>query len=75
MSKDRSLSKVIGVQKEFLQGRFDCIDISIDSVLVSHMTYHAAAGEGDAHYVDVYLSDGTVERIFRPDAVRFNDND
>ena len=75
MSKDRSLSKVIGVQKEFSQGRFDCIDASINCVGVSHMTYHAAAGEGDAHYVDVYCTNGTVERIFRPDWVRFDDND
>ena len=36
---------------------------------------HRAEGEGDKWYYDVFLSDGTMERIFNPNVVVFDNED
>ena len=38
---------------------------------IIEVTYHEPQGEGDAHYIEVIMDDGTVRRIFRPDEVIF----
>ena len=38
---------------------------------IKDIRYHTPAGEGDAHYVDVYFSDGTANREFNIDHIRF----
>ena len=38
---------------------------------IEKIEYHQPSGEGDAHYVDVFQTDGVVRRIFRPDEVIF----
>jgi len=38
---------------------------------VTKLLYHEPQGEGDAHYVDVYIDDKLTERVFRPDNIEF----
>lgn len=38
---------------------------------VESIEEHAAAGEGDKWYYDVYCKDGTSERIFNPNKVAY----
>lgn len=36
---------------------------------------HKPAGEGDKWYYDIHYSDGSIERVFNPNAVFFAKND
>lgn len=44
---------------------------AVKSSEIVGMKYHKAMGDGDAHYVDCYMNDGSVVRVFRPDFVTF----
>jgi hypothetical protein len=39
--------------------------------VVESITYHEPMGEGDAHYCDVFYSNGSCDRIFKPDSIEF----
>ena len=38
---------------------------------IKRITYHEPMGEGDAHYCDVFFTNGNMERYFRPRSVVF----
>lgn len=41
-------------------------------ISIREITYHEPHGEGDAHYVDVYYTNGYQRRVFRPDTIDFS---
>ncbi len=45
---------------------------SADHPAVKKILYHPAASSTDAHYVDIYMETGVVQRIFNPTQVVFN---
>jgi len=44
----------------------------VDNKDVTSIDYHEPMGHGDKHYCDVYLEDGTMERVFNLNSVAFN---
>ncbi len=40
---------------------------------IEKMQYHYPLGSGDHHYVDIYMADGVVSRIFNPSQIIFKD--
>lgn len=40
-----------------------------DMETIEKIIYHTPCGPGDAHFVDVFYTDGEVHRIFEPDCV------
>lgn len=46
-----------------------------NDISVIKIKEHQPAGEGDKWYYDVFLSDGTMERIFNPNVVVFDNEE
>ena len=46
-----------------------------NDISVIKIEEHRPAGEGDKWYYDVFLSDGTMERIFNPNVVVFDNEE
>lgn len=67
---------VYQVYKEYLDGEVENWwvgkEVGIDHT-VTKIEYHQPAGEGDAHYCDVHIGNGTVRRVFRPDNIDFGE--
>ena len=58
--------------KEYLYGKYEHNYVNKDlggGVSITKIEYHSPNGEGDAHYCDVIMSDGTMRRVFRPDNI------
>ena len=62
--------KVIGVYKEFIYEDFEHINLWLKGVV--NIEYHTPSGEGDAHYVDVFMDSGVARRVFKPDEIIFD---
>ena len=45
----------------------------LDGGMVASIQYHEPSGEGDAHYIDVLISNGKRIRIFQPDEIEFEE--
>lgn len=63
------------VYKEFADGAYKEYYLEKmvgGGVVVDAIEYHEPQGEGDAHYCDILFSDGTVERLFRPNSINFS---
>ena len=49
----------------------DSIGILASEPEIEYIHYHEPSGEGDAHYCDVHFHNGTIERYFNPDWIKF----
>ena len=61
--------KVENCYKELASG--EVFDVKPFLSGVVDIVYHETQGEGDAHYCDIFMDDGRIKRIFRPDYIEF----
>lgn len=62
--------------KEYANGEYENWYLNKDvggGCTVTKIEYHPPAGEGDAHYCDVHMSNGKMRRVFRPDNIDFGE--
>lgn len=68
--------KILQIYKEYIDGEFDYwwLNKEVDEgITVTRIEYHEPRGEGDAHYCDVYMNNGKMRRVFRPDNIDFEE--
>lgn len=63
--------KCVSTYKEWNDGTSETFEPEMlkGDYVIERLEYHEPVGEGDVHYVDVIMSEGTQRRIFRPDEV------
>lgn len=68
------MKDVYQLYKEYSNGEYENWYVGKDirgDQIVTKIEYHEPHGEGDAHYCDVYMSNGGMRRVFRPDNIDF----
>ena len=67
------MKKVVEFYKEYpVDESKECIKLCNDDV--DRIEYHEPQGEGDAHYCDVYYTNGYEYRVFKPDSILFSND-
>ena len=73
--KDRRVISVLELEKEFQRQTCYVLGEHLfridEKPKVVDIQYHEPQGEGDQHYCDIYLSDGIMKRVFRPESISF----